>query len=163
MENGALEIREREEQNPLKILVVDNDEGIGSLAKDIFEDQGHKVTSFTSKEEALNTLREQKQGVTFDLIITNRGYAARDNGEMDGFEFARVIKEEQLGDPYIVMLSRSAEQTMEENPEKLKEWGIDKVIKKVGRKEEPSMRQQLQDLAKTVIKMRIQSDYPHRT
>jgi len=64
----------KEQNTPLptgneRILIVDDDQIIAELTKEIFEDLGYHVTAFTSSVDTLNIF--QKQPNDFDLVITD--------------------------------------------------------------------------------------------
>lgn len=69
---------------PAKILIVDDEEIVLELFRDVLEDEGYKVWAVSSGEEAVEKLKE----ISFDLIISD----IRMPG-MDGLELLQRSKE----------------------------------------------------------------------
>lgn len=118
--------QEVEGNKPLNILLVEDEKGIEELIKAVLED--HNITSFTNAEAAVAALRKaKKNGSSFDWVITDKGL----DGKMDGFDLARLIKNEALGNPFVTMITGSADVIREENTtNELKEKGIDQLMGK---------------------------------
>jgi CheY-like chemotaxis protein len=150
---GSFQDKEKEKiRKPLKILIVESNQEIADLVKDILENEDHQVTAFTSKERALEELKRKKEeNSPFDWVITNRGFGERLQSKMDGITFAETIRKEKLGNPYITMLSRSAEAYSQKN---LKEMGIQHTIGK------PFEKGQLIELVSVVRQFRTQPENP---
>lgn len=143
---------ESEKQKPLKILIVESNRQIADFVEEILEGEGHQVTAFVNKEEALEELRRKKEkNFSFDWVITNRGFAAREQSEMDGIKLAEKIRDENLGNPYVTMLTRSAEHYSQEQ---LKKMGIHYAIGK------DFIKKELVRLVSSVRQFRTQSGNP---
>ena len=67
----------------MKILVIDDKDDARYFLKVLFEGKGHKVSSATNGNEALDILKENK----IDLIISDILMP-----DMDGFEFCKIVK-----------------------------------------------------------------------
>jgi len=121
-ESKEIGINPEREQQPLKILLVEDEMTIVPLIKRVLKE--HNVTSFASAEEALDALRK---GALFDWVITDRGLA----GEMDGFGLADIIKNDELGHPFVTLLTASATAIEKDNsPAELKKKGIHQLMGK---------------------------------
>jgi DNA-binding response OmpR family regulator len=68
---------------PIRTLIVDDDEGIRFFLKETLEVEGHEITLVSSGEEALDHLREQP----FDLAILD----LRLGGRVDGHRILEAI------------------------------------------------------------------------
>jgi CheY-like chemotaxis protein len=123
--------KEDEYKKPLNILLVEDDEFIVPLVERALK--GHKVTVFDNAEQALDKLREsQRLGMSFDWIITDKGLV----GELDGFDLAKAVRDEQLGNPFVTLFTGSAVQVQGENTvQQLREKGIHQVIEKPFKRE----------------------------
>lgn len=118
--------QETERKERLNILLVEDEKSLVPVIELALE--AHNVTAFESAEEALDALRRAKEeGASFDWVITDRGLA----GKMDGFGLAGLIKKDQLGNPYVTMISGSAGSIRDEkSPEQLEKEGINQLIGK---------------------------------
>ena len=130
MDNNSREVgpgnQETEDKKPLNILLVEDDKSIVPLIERVFN--GHKITVFDNAEQALEELRKnQKLGVFFDWIITDKGL----KGKMDGFDLAKAVKEDRLGNPFVTLLTGSAVQVQDQNTaQQLREKGIHQLMGK---------------------------------
>lgn len=118
--------KEVEKEKPLNILLVEDDADTLPLIEKALK--GHKVTVFDNVDQALDKLREnQKLGMPFDWIITDRRLV----GELDGFDLAKAIKDEQFGNPFVTLFTGDASIIQDQNSEQqLKEKGIHQVMGK---------------------------------
>jgi two-component system NtrC family response regulator len=78
-----------------KILVVDDEEVLRNLAKEILSEEGYRVTLADSGEQAMEVLKQE----TFDLVITDLNMPG-----MDGMEFLKKVKE-QSKDTQVILLT----------------------------------------------------------
>ena len=123
VESGYQEIEDRK---PLNILLVEDGKSIVPLIERALK--GHKVTVFDNVEQALGKLREsQRLGMSFDWVITDRGLV----GKLDGFDLAKAVKHEQLGNPFVTLFTASSVQVQRENSaQELNDKGIHQVMGK---------------------------------
>ena len=68
----------------LRILYVDDEEGLVSLAKRMIPRLGHGVSGFTDPKEALKTFRAHPQD--YDIVVTDLAMPG-----MSGFDLARQV------------------------------------------------------------------------
>jgi twitching motility two-component system response regulator PilG len=67
-----------------KILLVDDDESILELFRDVLEGKGHQVTTFTRGWEALQAVsREQPDLIILDIMMPR----------VNGYEVCQILKE----------------------------------------------------------------------
>lgn len=118
--------QEVEGDKPLNILLVEDEEGIKDIIKTVLE--GHNITSFTNAEDAVAALKKAKEnGSSFNWVITDNGL----EGKMNGFDLAGLIKNEKFGNPFVTMVTGSAQTIIQENTEiELKNKGIDQLMGK---------------------------------
>lgn len=69
-----------------KILIVEDDSDLLDLYVDLLEGEGYKVTTAENGEEALNILKQEKEG--FDLLLTDEIVP-----KIQGTELIRIIDE----------------------------------------------------------------------
>ncbi|MCH7763102.1 MAG: response regulator [Candidatus Marinimicrobia bacterium] len=100
-----------------RILVIDDEEYILDIVEEILTDQGHKVTSSGSAENGLEIFKKEN----FDIVITDLGMP-----EMIGWEVAERIKKYNPKTPVILLTGWA----LNLEPEKIKENGVDYVLKK---------------------------------
>lgn len=74
----------------MKILVVENDQGVLELLVDYFSHKGYSVVATTSAEEALRIIKTTEP--QFNLVIT-----ANQLPGMKGFELIQAIKKRHPG------------------------------------------------------------------
>jgi len=124
------------ENGKLRILVVDDDENIREILKDILTMSGHLVVLSSNGEEALQFFYEQE----FDLVMTDLGMPG-----ISGWEVNRKIKQTHPQKPVIIVSGWGAQLTEEEiktNQVDLvlaKPFNIDQVLEvteRFGHKEE---------------------------
>jgi two-component system cell cycle response regulator CpdR len=70
---------------PIRILLVDDDEGVRDFAREVLLEQGHEVTVATDGVEALDAL--EKSGGGFDLLVTDVVMPG-----LNGFSLASLVK-----------------------------------------------------------------------
>lgn len=85
-----------------KILVVDDEEVLRSLAKEVLSEEGYQVTLASSGDQALEYLEQE----TFDLIITDLKMPG-----MDGMELLKKIKEQNKEAQVILLTSHLSPKT----------------------------------------------------
>lgn len=83
------------------IVVVDDDKEIRNLLQDFLTREGYEVTLYPSAVDALNFLRENRNGSNatgFDLVISDIKMA-----QMDGMQFLKTLKTEMPELPVILV------------------------------------------------------------
>jgi CheY-like chemotaxis protein len=103
------------------VLLVDDDEFLLDMYCVKFSQAGHKISSVRGTKEAIEKLKEDgytPDAVVFDLVMP----------QLDGFEFLRQIKEQQLAPgAALIVLSNQGEK---EDLEKAKQLGaVGHIIK----------------------------------
>ncbi len=78
-----------------KILALDDEEYLLETLKDILDEEGHRVTCFSTAAEALKSLRESDD---YEIILTD--YEMPD---IDGREFAHQVKSFNTSTPIILL------------------------------------------------------------
>ncbi len=101
----------------LRILVVDDDENIREILKDLLMMSGHQVSLSSNGEEALEIFFKQE----LDLIITDLGMPG-----ISGWEVNRRIKENQPEKPVVIISGWGAQLSEDE----VKASKVDFVIPK---------------------------------
>jgi len=101
----------------LRILVVDDDENIREILKDILTMSDHQVTLAGNGEEALEVFYREE----FDLVFTDLGMPG-----ISGWEVNRRIKESHPDKPVIIISGWGAQLSEEE----IKKNKADHVIPK---------------------------------
>ncbi len=105
------------EKDKLRILVVDDDENIREILKDLFMMSGHQVFLSGNGEEALEIFFREE----FDLIITDLGMPG-----ISGWEVNRRIKENHPEKPVVIISGWGAQL----NEEEVKASKVDFIIPK---------------------------------
>ena len=110
------------------ILVVDNDEAIRQMVGTILELEGYPVAVAASGVEALKEIdREPPRLILLDMRMP----------EMNGWQFARALKDRHLHIPVVVMTAaRDARQRAQEigaDDYLAKPFDIGELVSKVGR------------------------------
>lgn len=101
----------------LKILVVDDDENIREILKDILTMSGHQVVLASSGEEALKLFYEQE----FDLVMTDLGMPG-----ISGWEVNRRIKQTHPQKPVVIITGWGAQLSEEEKKNNQVDLVLDK-------------------------------------
>ncbi len=73
-----------EGQRPMRVLVVDDDQGVREVLRDMLVALGHQVTEYSSGEEALNAYQPGQ----YDLILTDLGMPG-----VTGWKLAQTVRE----------------------------------------------------------------------
>ncbi len=100
-----------------RLLVVDDDDDVLGILRDMLRFKGHKVVALQNAEEALQLIEKED----FDLVLTDLGMPV-----VSGWDIARRVKEKDPGVP-VVLLTGWGVQYEEED---LTDHGIDKVLSK---------------------------------
>jgi CheY-like chemotaxis protein len=79
-----------------KILVVDDEEVLRNLAKEVLSEEGYQVTLASSGEQALEFLKK----ASFDLVIADLKMPG-----MDGMELLKKVKEQNKETQVILLTS----------------------------------------------------------
>ncbi len=101
------------------IMIVDDEEEIVTVEKELLKRMGYQVTTFTSSSDALQTFRRKPEN--FDLLITDHSMPG-----LTGFKLAQKILKIHPDFPVILMTGFS--ETL--NPEKARAAGISKMVMK---------------------------------
>ena len=107
----------------IKILLVEDDYDLNNLVKTILERNNYLVTNFYSAVDALKSMENK----VYDLIISDIMMP-----EIDGFEFAKTIRENDKNIPILFMTSK------DEFDDKLKSYSLgvdDYMVKPIDIKE----------------------------
>lgn len=108
-------------KNSYTIFLVDDDKFLLSMYVAKFQGSGHKVSSFTSGRELLNTLRENTQEIDallLDIIMP----------DMNGFEILEELRNEKLArGAKVIVLSNQGQNI---DIEHAKEFNVDGYIVK---------------------------------
>lgn len=102
----------------MNILVIDDDDRVRNLLRDILQIGGHHVIEAQDGELGIQYLEKEK---SVDLVLTDLGMPLR-----NGWEVARWIKMKSPGLP-VVLITGWGENLDEE---KIKEAGVDLIISK---------------------------------
>jgi PAS domain S-box-containing protein len=105
------------EQNGTSILVVEDEEGVRTILKDILEDGGYKVEVAPNGKKGIKLFQEKK----FNLVLTDLGMPG-----MSGWQVAEEIK--KINGKTKVALVTGWEVDLNNN--ELKKCGVDLVINK---------------------------------
>jgi len=133
-ENKEVEILP-EQKRKATILVVEDEEDVRELLKDILTDGGHVVEFTPDGEKAIELFQQKK----FDLVFTDLGMPG-----MSGWQVAENIKKIRQETPVALITGWEVKQKERE----LKESGVDLVVKKPFRVNE--VLQLVQDWMKTI-------------
>ena len=107
----------------IKILLVEDDYDLNNLVKTILERNNYLVTNFYSAVDALKSMENK----VYDLIISDIMMP-----EIDGFEFAKTIRENDKNIPILFMTAK------DEFDDKLKSYSLgvdDYMVKPIDIKE----------------------------
>ena len=107
----------------IKILLVEDDYDLNNLVKTILEKNGYMVTNFYNAKDALKSMENK----VFDLIVSDIMMP-----EIDGFEFAKSIRENDKNIPILFMTAK------DEFEDKLRSYSIgvdDYMVKPIDIKE----------------------------
>lgn len=107
----------------IKILLVEDDYDLNNLVKTILEKNGYMVTNFYNTKDALKSMENK----VFDLIVSDIMMP-----EIDGFEFAKSIRENDKNIPILFMTAK------DEFEDKLRSYSIgvdDYMVKPIDIKE----------------------------
>jgi len=108
---------EREAKGPMTILVIDDDERIRSLLRNILLFGGHRVIEASDGESGMRYL----EGDRFDLVLTDLGMPG-----MNGWEVVKRIKARIPQVPVALITGWGTDL----DQEKIKESGVDRIIGK---------------------------------
>jgi len=111
---------EQEAKNKNKIFIIDDDNFLLEMYVTKFKEGGFEVVASLDTKEALNRLRE---GLVPDIILFDIVMP-----DMDGFEFLKVVDEENLVKDCIKIALTN--QWQESNIKKAKELGVSDYIVK---------------------------------
>jgi|WetSurMetagenome_2_1015567.scaffolds.fasta_scaffold32922_1 PAS domain S-box-containing protein len=103
--------------NPLRLLVVDDDEEILGILRDMLRLKGHTVTAVTDAEKALNLIAHED----YDLVLTDLGMPS-----VSGWEIAKRAKMKDPKLPVILVTGWGAQYEEED----LSRRGVDLVLSK---------------------------------
>jgi DNA-binding response OmpR family regulator len=106
-----------ENQSSLNILVIDDDERVRMLLRDILVFAGHRVIEASDGESGMKVLEEGR----FDIVLTDLGMPL-----INGWEVAKSIKKRVPKIPVFLITGWGTH--LEE--EKIRESGIDLIIGK---------------------------------
>jgi PAS domain S-box-containing protein len=125
---GSMKENKQEDALPVKprkarILVVEDEDEVRELLKDILTDGGHEVAFASDGQKGLALFQEK----TFDLVFTDLGMPG-----MSGWEVAEQIKRLSGETPVALITGWEVKQKKQE----LKSKGVDVVLKKPFRVEE---------------------------
>ncbi len=111
---------------PKKILVIDDEVGIGDVLKMIFQDEGHQVVLAKSARQGLDKFKQDKFALAFtgfedkfDLVLTDLGMSG-----MSGWQLAKEIKKIDPDMPVGLITGWTVPTTKE----KMKEQGVDFIL-----------------------------------
>lgn len=127
IDRAELNKSSEEEQARLNMLVVEDDPEGMILLKATLSKLNVTLTSFTNAEEALDWLRKAKNGSSTHLIISDLGLP-----HMDGFGFAKVVRDEGLATRFVLFTSKDAEVKKANSPKQLEAKGVANVLGKDG-------------------------------
>lgn len=100
-----------------RLLIVDDDEEILGILRDMLRLKGHKVTATSDGERALSLIETNH----FDLVLTDLGMPV-----VTGWEIARHVKERDPGVPVVLLTGWGAQYEEED----LAAQGVDLVLSK---------------------------------
>jgi len=93
---------EAKNNNQISILVVDDDVDIREILQFNLENEGYKVDSAKSAEEALTVLKNNYQLILLDVMM----------GEMSGFKLADKLRKDGKNVPIIFLTAKNTENDM---------------------------------------------------
>ena len=109
--------RVSDEEDPVSVLVIENEKDIRLLLSDILTSGGHKVASASDGIEALQIFKKEY----FDLVLTDLGMPA-----MSGWEVASTIKK-MAPDVIVAIISGWGSEL---DDRELEKNGVDMVVSK---------------------------------
>lgn len=83
---------------PLRLLILEDDDGIRTALRMALEDEGYAVEDFADGDDALKAVQEQPSGQPYDLMLVDLML-----GRMDGFTFIRRVR--PLSEAPVIVLS----------------------------------------------------------
>lgn len=107
----------------IKILLVEDDYDLNNLVKTILERNSYSVSNFYSAKDALKSMENK----VYDLIVSDIMMP-----EIDGFEFAKIIRENDKNIPILFMTAK------DEYEDKLRSYSLgvdDYMVKPIDIKE----------------------------
>jgi DNA-binding response OmpR family regulator len=108
----------REVQQPMTILVIDDDERVRTLLRDILLFEGHQVIEASDGESGMRYL---EKGRSVDMVLTDLGMPLK-----NGWEVARWIKRNTPQTPVILVTGWGTDL----DEEKIRSSGVDLIIGK---------------------------------
>ena len=102
---------------PSRLLVIDDDESVRSLLKDLLEESGYDVKAASCGEEALRMIRM----ATYDIIVTDL--------RLTGMHGLEVIKEVKAIDPGIDVVVMTGYASVNSAVESMKAGAVDYITK----------------------------------
>lgn len=109
-------------QNPLRLLVVDDDAALLESLTQTLRDEGHDVTAASGGRQAIDLfLEKQKIGAPFAVVITDLGMP-----KVDGREVARAVKNASPATPVFLLTGWGARLETEGDVPP----GVDRVLTK---------------------------------
>jgi DNA-binding response OmpR family regulator len=108
----------REVQQPMTILVIDDDERVRTLLRDILLIEGHQVIEASDGESGMRYL---EKGRSVDMVLTDLGMPLK-----NGWEVARWIKRNTPQTPVILVTGWGTDL----DEEKIRSSGVDLIIGK---------------------------------
>ena len=106
-----------QDQKKATILVVEDEEDVRELLKDILTDGGHTVEFAPDGQKGIELFR----GKTFDMVFTDLGMPG-----MSGWQVAEQIKKINKNTPVVLITGWE----VQEKGRELKKSGVDMVVKK---------------------------------
>jgi DNA-binding response OmpR family regulator len=107
----------QENQSPLKILVIEDDERVRMLLRDILLYAGHRVIEASDGESGMRYL----EGGQFDIVLTDLGMPL-----INGWEVAKWVKKRAPEVPVFLITGWGTHL----DEEKIRESGVDLIIGK---------------------------------
>jgi CheY-like chemotaxis protein len=107
----------KEMKRPITVLVIDDDERVRTLLRDILRFAGYRVIEASDGRSGMRYLENGE----FDMVLTDLGMP-----EMNGWEVVKMIKKETPQTPVVLITGWGT--NLDE--EKVKESGVDGIIGK---------------------------------
>ena len=104
-----------------RILLAEDKQDVGALMEEILRYEGHETVLKVNGEEAINTLKEDKN---FDLLITDLIMPI-----MDGFDLVNFLKSEKIDIP-VIAVSGGGVTLSSDNALKAIERDVDIILQK---------------------------------
>lgn len=111
---------------PSKILVIDDEEYVLDVIRDVLTDSGHHVTGFTSPHDGIDHFQE----IHYDIVITDLGMP-----QMNGQEVAKKIKKINDKTPVILLSGWTVNLKEEKDLENVVDFAITKPFSVEGMQE----------------------------